>query len=449
MKILFKIFDFAFDSIKKEPMSRLGLFSAIFIVVLIFYCINKSLFCSFVLIFLVILLIIYWVLMSGRGIIPSAKYTLVFCIKTDDKSRLYFNKVLDKLKIKLDQLYILKEIRIVNVDPELINNSEQALQYSKSQRVDLVIWGTAISETRQGNEVVNFSLNSTYRLNDLLRNKMLLFKSDLNLIAGTRDWILDIDNTLTEEIKVTDNFVEAVIFISGIHLFTDNELRKALKMFLALRKMIVDMKSDQFKSRIEGRINAILTEVYILLGEDYVFKKEYKLGRQCFLELLSFNGINYFRPYVFLAKLEYLLGSLKKAKEYTSKASEINSEHPVIYLNNAFFNLIEKNYDRALYWYKKIFALSFADVDIPQLLEFFYDRYQENKKEIGLLFAMGIIDYKFSDRGRGISDLRLFLNQAKSKDDYESMVEFANAIIDTEKSRKKKFKRNKKSGKNW
>jgi len=434
-----KLIGLALDSLKKDARTIRGLLGGILLIVLI-CLLFKVPFCLYIVPALILIWIIIWFLNSGRGIFPSNKYSLIFCIKTDEKSKLHYEKVLEKLKIKLDNFNISKEVRLINIASDIINNREQAIKYRETQGVDLIIWGNALTETREGKEVVSFTLNYTYRLSSWLRNKMILFNADLILIAGTRDWIINTDNTLFEEIKVADNFVEAGIFIFGIHLFTDNDLRDALKLFNALKVVVNAMKPDSFKPLIEGRINAIISEIYILLGDEFTEKKDYRIAKQCFVELLRFP-VNHFRVYANLARLEYLLGDLNKATGYTAKAAEIDKENPVIYFNNAFFMLLDKNYDRALFWYKKVLSLSMIDVNIPQLLEFFYERYQENKQELGFIFAMGITSYKFYDREKGVSDLSLFVDKAKYIQEYKNMVEYAKEILEAEKYRNKKLRK--------
>lgn len=440
-----KLFDFALDTLKRNPKTLSGLLSGTLLIMLI--CIAcKIPYCMYVVPILIFLWGGIWFLKSGRGIFPSNKYTLVFCIKTDEKSKQHYEKILEKLKTKLDNLNISKEIRIINIAPDIINNREQAVNYRESQGVDLIIWGNAFAETRDSKDVVNFTLSYTYRLNPWLKNKMVLFNLDLLLIAGTRDWIINTDNTLFEEIKVADNFVEAGIFIFGIHLFTDNKLRDALKLFNSLRNALLTMRQDSFKPLIEGRINKIISEIYIILGDELTEKRDYRVAKQCFIELLKFQ-INQFRVYVNIARLEYLLGDLKKAKEYTSKASEIDKEHPVILLNNAFFMLLEKNYERALFWYKKVLSMNTIDVNISQLLEFLYERFQERKEELGFLFALGIMSYGFYDREKGISDLSLFVNKARNKKEYEKMLTYTREILEAEKYRKKRLRKERKKEK--
>lgn len=439
------LFDLALGSLKKEPKTIGGLLGGILLISLICYII-KIPFVLYIAPALILLWMAFWFCKSGRFILPTNKYTLIFCIKTDDKSKLHFEKVLEKLRIKLDNFNISKEVKIINIASDIINKREEAVQYCENQGVDLIIWGSAFVETKEGKDVVSFSLNYTYRLNQWLKNKMLLFNADLALIAGTRDWILNIDNTLFEEIKVADNFVEAGIFIFGIHLFTDNRLRDALKLFNGLQQMLAAMKPDTFKPLIEGRINVIISELYILIGEELIEKKEYRVAKQCFIELLRLP-INHFRVYIQLARLEYFLGDLNKAKGYTAKASEIEKEHPVVFLNNAFFMLLEKNYDRALFWYKKVISFTVIDVYIPQLLEFFNQRYQENKNEIAFLFAMGIIGYKFYDMEQGVKDLSLFVNKAKGKKEYDKMVTYAKEIVEAEQYRIKQLKKKQRKNK--
>ena len=130
-----------------------------------------------------------------------------------------------------------------------------------------------------------------------------------------------------------------------------------------------------------------------------------------------------------------MLGNLQAAKACTAEAAKINKHHPCISLNTAFFRILEKRYDGALFWYKKISKMRGIDVNVPELIEFLIDRYNENKKELAYVFALGIMSYKFYDQKKGLSDLTNFISRAKDKNQYNGMVKYAKNIVEAEKIR--------------
>lgn len=430
-----KLFELAISLLKKNWKSILGLLSGILIIIIIGFPLNIP-FKPYVILSLSVIWILLWIIKSGRFVFPTSKYLIAFCIKADDKARVHYKKVFDKLQKELDTFNLSKSIKILNISPDIVSNRKQAEKYRETQNVDLVVWGNAHSETHNGKDIVNFALSYTFRLNEALRAKMTLFSLDFTLVVGTRDWTIKLDNTLFEEVKVVHNFVGGCLFMIGIHLLTDNKLRDAIEVLNTLRLMIDNMREDDFKKFIRGRINSLIVDTYFLLGKVENERGNYKHAKQYFMELEKFV-FNKFHTYVQLARLEYLLGSLANAKKYTKKALKIDKHHPVIYLNRAFFRILEKKYDSALFWYKKLITLKLANVDFAALLEFLHDRYTENKKELAYLFAMGFINYRFFDRENGVLDLSNFIKRAKSKKDYFSMVKYAEDLVAAEKYRKK------------
>jgi len=421
-----KLLDLIIDLLKKGWKSLLGLICGISLIIIV-CCYFNIPYKLYVIPCLVFIWIIVWSIKSGRFIFPTNKYLIIFCIKTDQNSADEYKKLFYKLQNELDAINLTKRVKLTDISSDIINNTKQAVRYRESQSIDLIIWGSSFSETRNGKSIVNFNLRYTFRINKRLNKKLKLFISDLLLVIGRKNWTINLDNTLFDEIKVVNNFIEACIFIAGVHFLTDYKLEDAIKLFAALKLKMINVEDDNFKKFAKGRINALIVETYLLLGMIETENKNYRLAKKYFLELLKYP-IKKFRLYAFLAKLEYLLGNLNKAKQYSEEASKIDKNHPVIYANTAFFRILEKDYDKALYWYKRITALKSIDLDVPGLLEFLNDKYGEDKKELAFLFAVGIINYFFYDRKKGLSDLSNFIRRARDKQQYIDMKKYAEEL---------------------
>jgi tetratricopeptide (TPR) repeat protein len=264
----------------------------------------------------------------------------------------------------------------------------------------------------------------------------MLFAADLRLFTGTKKWIIDTDNTLYEEIRVANYFKEACLYIIGIYLLTDNRIEDSLEIITALKNIIPSVQDQKFQKLIQGRINSLLVEIYLLLGSEAIQKKDYPNAKKYFLELTKYP-INAFRVYVNLAKIEYYLGNLDEAVIYTKKAAKEDRKHPVIYVNYAFFRILGRKYNDALFWYKKVALLSQVDIDIPGLLEFLEERYNENKEEYAYLFALGLLNYRFFDKDRGVADLTKFKAKTKGRQEYLNMNKYSEEVIEAEHYRKR------------
>ena len=421
---------FCIDYIEKKWKDKIGLLLEL---ILIFFILNKiginiSLWYS---ILILLAWIVIWYIASGRYIFPSSKYIVVYCIKTDNDTLRYYKNIFSKLNSKLDTFKLNEVVKIYNISSEIINNTKQAEIYRSKKNVEYIIWGDTFKETKDGKTLINFKLHFTFKVNKILQQKLNLFKADNALILGTRDWIINSDNTLIEEEKIVNNFIEASMFNIGIYLYTDYQLYAAINFFRILKSMIIFMQEDNYKKYIIGRINSLILEVNFLLGSIEDEKNNYEEAQKYYLEIDKFNIKNKFQIYTRLARIEYLLtGKIDKAKEYTNKANKIIKNHPVVQLNYAFFAIKDKRYESALYWYKKVLnSVKPIDVKIIPLLEFLYNEYDKNKGEFAFLFTIGSLNLKFLDSKKGKSELHKFTRKAKDTAEYIEMVKYSKILM--------------------
>jgi len=383
-----------------------------------------------------LIIILLWVFAKSNFPYYIALFLIIFCFNTDDKSRAYYKKVLKKLIDHLDSYNL--NIKIRDIAPDIIDSTKKAIKYREKYDIGLIIWGYAFSETKNGKDIIHFKPHYTCRINKTLRKKRELFLADLSLIIGKKDWNISLDNTLPEEAKIVDNFIEVSIFIIGIYSYTDYKLNEAIRLFNVLKVMIPNMQEEPFKKFIQGRINSLIIETNLKLGDIEYENKRYGKARKCYLEIDKYK-INKFKIYLKLGVIEYFLNNLEDAKDYIEKAKKINKNHPVIYIDSAFFAILDKNYESAFYWYKKVMNLiASVDLAVIPLLEFLFDRYKENKTELAYLFAIGIINYKFTDREKGLSDLSNFIKKTKKLQKYSSMTKYSKELLCKQKYQRAK-----------
>jgi len=426
MKELFNYITF----IEKKWKSKIGLLVETILIFLLLVEFRVNIF-QWYSIFILSIWIVIWYIASGRYIFPSSRYIIVYCIKTDNETLTYYNKIFIKLNSKLDNFKLNEVVKISNISSEIINNTKQAEIYREKKNVDYIIWGDTFKETKNGGSLINFKLHFTFRVNKSLQQKLDLFKADNALILGTRDWIINSDNTLIEEEKIVNNFIEASMFNIGIYLYTDFKLCVAIDFFNTLKLMITLMQEDAYKKYIIGRINSLILEINFLLGNIEHEKGNYKKAKECYLEVDKYKIKNKFEIYIRLARIEYLLtDDVDKAKEYTNKAKKIIKNHPVIKLNYAFFAIKDKRYESALYWYKKVIdSVKSIDVQIIPLLEFLYNESDKNIGEFAFLFATGALNLKFADSKIGRSELHKFIRKAKDNSKYIEMIKYSEKLL--------------------
>ncbi|MEZ4752752.1 MAG: hypothetical protein R3A13_00335 [Bdellovibrionota bacterium] len=131
-----------------------------------------------------------------------------------------------------------------------------------------------------------------------------------------------------------------------------------------------------------------------------------------------------------LAFSSYRLGKVEDAKKYTDEISKINSEDPVYLINRAFFGLLDREYNKALNYYKKFaFSKAVNGALVNSVLEFLLEHRDRNKGEPGFDFALGLVNYAHQDRQLGRTDLHTFTQIVAGQEQYQQLVEFANDLI--------------------
>ena len=113
--------------------------------VLPYYQTHKQLFYAITLISFIGPLLL-WFSLSGRIILPSSQYTVVFCLKGHDaRSVKYIQNTLSILNREIDKLRLVERFRFITIGHDIIRKREEAHNYREKQNVDLVIWGEIFS----------------------------------------------------------------------------------------------------------------------------------------------------------------------------------------------------------------------------------------------------------------------------------------------------------------
>lgn len=425
------------------------------------YFINHDEFYTYSFLFLVLwfLIFIVWLYHSGR-IIPSKQpFTVIFCLKSSDaKSALYTQNSMKVLTSELDKLGLSKKIQIKQIGQDIIQNNKQALSYREKFDIDLIIWGEIFYGSKNEKQVCDFKdMLFTYKIpkNLILANISELFKNDINIALVNRDWNIYEINSLPDTEKISAHLSEIILFILGIIYAQYREFAEDSGVILESLFNLLEKKTktekilvDDINKKIQispemlrkGRILDLLINLHKNLGMYFVDNGNSEKGiyylEKCILyETKDIDILSY------AAVAAFYLNNIDNAKRYTNQINEIEKNNQIYILNCAFFGIYEKNYSRALFYYKEILKRG-RDIDnaiIIKVIAFLDERKSSDPQEIAYDFAIGILNkYHFQEK-EGDKELRQFVKKAKKKEQYREMICFIeNDILIKRKKRKNK-----------
>lgn len=418
----------------KEWKTRKGFFVVISLLLLSFvYSKIPLTFYSYSVFIVVLLLwIIIWFIGSGRVVIPvSGKKVIVMSFKVDAEGQRNYSRILADLSRKIGELQLSNKIRIINATSDLIENKQRAAEYRKKNGVDLVVWGKSFYGNLDGKRVLKFEVYHTCVVSESLKEKFQLFFSDLTVILQDRKWTVDELNELADVKIVADDFLETCLFIIGIYYYDEKNLDDAICVFEAilptLKAKAIINRTD-FRVIQEGRVNAILAELYFLKAQIADSKGDHKTAISLLIKIIPYAPIKLF-VLINLARSYYLDGDFFNAQRCTKEMRKLDKKHPGVFLNNAFFGIIQKNYERVRFWYDEILKLSAVrDIDLFPVITFLEDEYGKSPSEHSFLYALGIVNGYIDPKRRKV-DLQRFLKNTRNRSEYEVLRRRAKELL--------------------
>ena len=413
----------------------------------LFYVITFCLFIGF---------LSFWFFDSGRVILSKHGYKVILCLKTQDaKSSEYIQNSISLLKTELDKLGILEKFRIINIGQDIIKNQKQAHNYRESHDVDIIIWGSIFSGTKQDKEVCDFKeLFFTYKIPGAVvaANLINIFKTDINIALVNRDWNIYEINSLPDTEKISGHLSEIVMFIVGVIYCQEREFAKDSilileELFELLNRQTVGERVaiDSEKNTLQlspqmlrkGRILEILLNVYKNLGVYLVESCDYQNGSFYLGKFYNYKKKDT-NVLSCLALCAFYLNDLAAAKKYTDEI--VNKKNQIYLFNQAFFGIYDKNYASALHYYKETLKIkNEVTTDIAtKVIAFLDERKSEYPNELAYDFAIGFINYYFCQKDMGNQELRKFVKRAKKRPEYHEIRCFIENDIFPKDKRKKR-----------
>lgn len=406
-----------------------------------------------------LLLIVLWGIYSGRFLLPSRKFTVVFCLKaTDPKSIRHIHNALSILRSKLDEIGMLSKFRIKLVGKDVITDSEDAHAYRERFDTDLIIWGEVFAGSKENKEASDFQkISYTYKIpgNIVLNNVSDIFKSDINIALVHRDWNIYEVNSLPDTDKISANLSEVILFIIGLIYCQGQEFAEdSVGILEQLFKLLsAQIKKDerpifnhanntlQFTPPLlrQSRVLGILLAVYKNLGAYFIGQRDYGKARFYLAKFRAHEN----RDIVvlsWLAVASFYLDDIKAAKLYTEEICSLDDQNEICLVNSGFWRIYEKNYASALHYYRQISKRGKIKTNavVTSVIAFLDERKAENPKELAYDFAIGIMNYFCCQKEIGKKELYRFIKKANGQPLYNEMCCFVkNEVLENKKWRRK------------
>ncbi len=369
----------------------------------------------------IILWSILWCIGSGRIIFPSNKKTIIFSFKVDNEGKKNYERIFNNLKEKLDELKISKDVRIIIAGPDVFNhNHDCAVKYQRRHNADMVVWGKSEYGNLESKKLLKFEVHHTCSISPTLNEKLQLFFTDMAVIFQRRTWTVNDINELADIKVVADDFLETCLFIIGIYYFDEIEFEKAIKIFeniLPVLEKKAQISSDEVRKLQAGRVRTLLIDLYFLLAQVAHSENNNDKAIPLLLRILPSAG-NKIPVLMVLARSYYFKGDIFNAQKCTNQIRSLDKKHPAVLFNNAFFGILQKNYERVRFWYEEILRMdAIKDVNVTDLIAFLDDEYRKLPSEHAFLYALGIVNGYIDPKTRK-NDLLRFMKLTKSRNEY-------------------------------
>jgi|GEM_PF-1744864 len=368
---------------------------------------------------LMIAVVVFWLFISGRIIIPShTRKTIALCFEVEKEATKNFQRTIAQLRRKLGDLDLKKQVCVKLVASDLIPDQPTAHRYRERHGIDIVVWGKVFHGKENEVTITKFELSHTVVLSSGVKQNLKLFLADLSLVLLGRKWSIVETNELLELKVVAREFFETCMVLAGIYYYADGRFEDGIKVLEGVLSSKTDEGTSQEQRIQTGRIRTILFGLYLSQAQ-----REHESGNHAdaieLLDRIPKTFLNRVYALMLLARAHYRNGDLLSAEECTKKIRSIDRKHSAVAFNYAFFGIVQKNYERTRFWYDELLrSHRIADVSLFSVIEFLDEEYVLNPSEHAFLYALAIVN-GFIDPKRRKNDLSRFLRLTKNRPEYE------------------------------
>lgn len=374
---------------------------------------------------------VLWSIKSARVLLPSPRKTIVFSFRVDSEGIRNYSRILDSLNNKLQTLGLFKQIRLINGAPDLIKNTQHVTEYRRKNNVELVVWGKSLYGNLESKKILKFEVNHTCEITPNLNAQLQLFLADLAFILQRRKWVIEELNELSDVQVVAEDFLETCLFIIGIYLFTEGDSKNSiilLESILPSFEQKAATSKDEVRILQASRVRNILLEAYFFEARTAHDRNENDIAIEILNKILPMVP-NKTPVLILLSRSYYFNEDISNAKKYTNILKSIDKKHPAVYINNAFFEILHKNYEKVRYWYDEVLKLpAIKDVNIFSVITFLDNEYKNKQLEHAFLYALGIMNGYVDPKIRK-TELQKFISITKGLSEYTVLRRRAQEIL--------------------
>ena len=363
---------------------------------------------------------------------PLKPFNVVFSIqsKSDMPSGSYNNELKIKIKENLDQLGLSNIVRLKDFeDLKYFKNREEAEAFLIKHELDLIWWGRFSEDKLKSKGKTNHELliNYTYKYPEDNQGQVRkVIADDIQAAIVNKRHFSIIEDESFRDIRIaSDDLTDLSLYIVGSCMLLFGRLNETVLIFEKLFDRN-NKNSDDFVEKVKLKLGNAYELLSIKFGLD---GRNYSEGLEFSEKLLklfpgSHNG---------LANSAYFLVMLERMEDAGKTVERLKSRFPdshTTLIDLAFFEIIQKNYNEAFDYYLKIASIPPDElkINVVAITEFLENQYIKLKHEPAFLFGVGILNYYFADRMRGLGILKDFLEKAQD-DKYLRMIKKANELL--------------------
>lgn len=356
----------------------------------------------------------------------GSRWVLMFALDTDPEADAYLQKAMRGMRYRLGNIPTQHKVVIKRIHHSEVTARKQADELVNGKKADLVIWGDFADAMVNGEPVsVLEHISYTHRLTPVMQRNLNLYRRDIVLAMGGREWLVRHKQSLSDIIRLQDNFADISLFVIAVQMFSDeSSVDDSVLVFEHLLSSAERLDRQALADRLKGFLIQS-----VLLQATFASHAGRWQQAKTYAERLAQMGVSGASIDTILARASYELGDEPSARKYTEMLQERDPGNSIVLFNTAFFAIMDKEYDVARDTYDRLHKYKKLDNDPREIAKFFSHRIEADSCEIAFLYARGVVNLWYCDRESGIVDLRLFLSKAGDSGVYLPMATRAKELL--------------------